>query len=99
MKTLAGTILVMISLASWPAAAGPWRGFGGGMNMQTQQQRPGGYQRQPQPQRQPQYQPQPQRDYRAPDRPRDGRLTDEERRNLHRDLDRANREIYNGRRQ
>ncbi len=35
----------------------------------------------------------PQRDQRA-----DGRMSEEERRNLHRDLDRANREIYKGRR-
>jgi hypothetical protein len=44
----------------------------------------------------------PQRDYRhapQPDRaPRDGRMTDQDRRDLHRDLDRANRELYKGRR-
>ena len=34
----------------------------------------------------------PQRDQRA-----EGRMSEEERRNLHRDLDRANREIYKGR--
>jgi hypothetical protein len=34
----------------------------------------------------------PQRDQRA-----DGRMSEEDRRNLHRDLDRANREIYKGR--
>ena len=95
MKVLAGTILVLSALTPPPATAGSWRGIGGGgMNLQMQQQRPGGFQRQPQRQ--------PQRDFqrqdRAPDRRPDGRLTDEERRDLHRDLDRANREIYKGRR-
>ncbi len=55
-----------------------------------QREQPGGYQRQ-----------QPQRDYRRPEqqpeRRPDGRLTDHERRDLRRDLDRANREIYKGR--
>ena len=46
---------------------------------------------------------QPQRDFRRAERPpeggarREGRLTDEERRDLRRDVDRANREIYKGR--
>ncbi len=68
-----------------------------------QRQPPGGFQRQPPGgfQRQPPggFQRQPQRDYRReapPERGQrsDGRMTDEERRNLNRDLDRANREIY-----
>ena len=76
-----------------------------------QRERPGGYERsQPRDIRQPERrefrQPerdyrQPERDYRQPerqmDRRPDGRLTDDERRNLRRDLDRANREIYQGR--
>ena len=43
----------------------------------------------------------PQRDFRRPppDRgPRDSRMTDQERRDLHRDLDRAHRELYKDRR-
>ncbi len=85
-------ILAFTAVLSQPAGAGPWRDFGGArFDIQSQQrQRPGGAQRPPQ-----------QRDYRQPERQPerrpDGRLTDEERRNLHRDLDRANREIYKGR--
>ena len=94
MKILSGVVVALSLLAAQPVAAAQWRGYGGGrMDVQTQQ-RPNGYQRQPQPQ--------PQRDFqrseRAPDRRPDGRLSDEERRNLHRDLDRASREIYKGRR-
>jgi hypothetical protein len=89
------TILALAALAAWPAAASQRHGFGGGrIDVQMQQHRQGGFQRQPQQQ--------PQRDFQrrdaAPDRRSDGRLTDEERRDLHRDLDRANREIYKGRR-
>jgi hypothetical protein len=116
MKILMGVILALSAVLSQPAAAGPWRNFGGPrFDVQAQRQRPGGYQRQQQPQRdfrgserqQPQRdyrgpeRQQPQRDYRGPERQPerrpDGRLTDEERRDLHRDLDRANREIYKGR--
>ncbi len=96
MKILIGTVLALAVLATQPAAAGSWRGAGGGRMDVQMQQRPGGYQRQPQPQRQPQREFQ--RPERAPDRRPDGRLTDEERRDLHRDLDRASREIYKGRR-
>lgn len=98
MKILMGVILALSAAVAQPAAAA-WRNFGGPhFDVQAQRQRPGGYQRQ-QPggyQRQ-----QPQRDYRRPERQPerrpDGRLTDDERRDLHRDLDRANREIYKGR--
>jgi hypothetical protein len=90
------TILALAVLAAWPAAASQRHGYGGGGRMEVQMQhRQGGFQRQPQQQQQPQ------RDYRrdaVPDRRSDGRMTDDERRDLHRDLDRANREIYKGRR-
>jgi hypothetical protein len=92
MKFLIGMLLGLTAVLAQPAAARSWHDFGGGhFNVQAQQrQHPGGMQRPP-----------PQRDFRQPDRQpdrrRDGRLTDEERRNLHRDLDRANREIYKGR--
>ena len=105
-------ILALLATAAQPAAAAQWRHSGGGrLDVQMQQrQRPdsGGLQRQqPREFRGPERDfrsPErgfrgPDRDYRNPDRVdrRDGRLTDEERRNLHRDLDRANREIYRGR--
>jgi hypothetical protein len=93
MKIFGVVMLALAAVLSQPVAAAPWRDHGGmRFDVQAQQrQRPGGgYQRQ-----------QPQRDYRQPERQPerrpDGRLTDEERRNLHRDLDRANREIYKGR--
>jgi hypothetical protein len=66
-------------------AAGPPNGFQG-------QQRPQPNQFQQRDVSRQQMAPQPQRDPRA-----DNRMSDEERRNLHRDLDRANREIYKGR--
>lgn len=44
----------------------------------------------------------PPRDFRNPQPPdrgaRDGRMSEQDRRDLHRDLDRANRELYKGRR-
>ena len=58
---------------------------------QFQRPRPEGVQRQPE------------RDFRRAEQPpdrdprRDGKLTEEERRGLRRDIDRANREIYKGR--
>lgn len=105
MKILMSTIVGLSVLAAWPAAA-QRHGYGGGRLEAQMQQRQGDYRRQPQ--RQPprdfqRFNPPPdrrdiQRFNPPPDRRRDGRLTDEERRDLHRDLDRANREIYNGRR-
>ena len=92
MKILLSAMLVVLAAATQPAAAGPWRDFGGGrFDVQAQRQRPGDFQRPPQ------------RDFRRGERPPerdkrgDGRLTDEERRDLRRDIDRANREIYKGR--
>ncbi len=99
MKILMGAILAVSAVLVQPAQARQWRDFGGPrFDVQAERQLPGGYQRE-QPggyQRQ-----QPQRDYRRPEqqpeRRPDGRLTDHERRDLRRDLDRANREIYKGR--
>jgi Ni/Co efflux regulator RcnB len=111
MKILIGIILALLTVAVQPAAAAPWRNFGGGrFDVQAQRQRPGEFQRQPQQdfrrgERPPQqeYRRAPQQDYRRGERPPerdrrgDGRLTDQERRDLRRDIDRANREIYKGR--
>ena len=91
MKILIGAILAVLAMPAQPVFAGPLRDFGGGL-IRTQLQQP----------RQDRFQRQPQRDFRRPEQPpdrgqsRDGRMTDEERRDLHRDLDRANREIYKG---
>ncbi len=90
MKVLFAAMSAMLALVAVSAHAGPWRGFDGGyMHVQMQRQRPGQFQRPPQ------------RDFRRaeqpPDRgPRsgDGRMTEEERRDLRRDLERADREIY-----
>jgi len=88
-KILMTMILALLTVAAQPAAAASWRNFGGGrFDVQAQRQRPGGFQRAPQ------------QDFRrgeqppARDRRGDGRLTDQERRDLRRDIDRANREIY-----
>jgi len=81
--------LTMLTAAAMPASANGWRN--GFVPAQMQRHQPDRFQRPPQ------------RDFRsapqAPDRGgRDGRMTDQERRDLHRDLDRANRELYKGRR-
>jgi hypothetical protein len=89
---MSGLMAIVVTAAfAQPAAAGPWRDFGGGrLDVQAQRQQRGESQRQPQ------------RDLRRGERPPerdkrgDSRLTEEERRRLHRDLDRANREIYKG---
>jgi len=88
MRYLLGMMTALTLALALPASANPW----GHRGMQVQMQRS-------QPQR---FQRQPQRDFRQappPDRgQRDGRMTEQERRDLHRDLDRANREIYKDRR-
>ncbi len=91
MKFLLVALLVVAAIAP-AAAAWPQHEAGGGLiAVQMQRQRPGGVQPR-----------QPPRDFRGPQRPPEqgqrtgGKLTDEERRDLHRDLDRANREIYKG---
>ena len=89
MKIMIGMILMLLAVAAQPAAAAAWRDFGGGrFDVQAQRQQPGDFQRPPQ------------RDFRRGERPPErskngaGRLSDDERRNLRRDIDRANREIY-----
>lgn len=94
MKTLLSVCVLVLAAAAQPADA-QWRQHGG-RHYDVQQQRPGGWGGNQRPQRdyRPDYR---QPDYRQPDRHmdrRDGRMTDEERRDLRRDLDRANREIY-----
>ena len=90
MRILCGMMAAMAMMAvNAPVAANPWHPGG----FQVQQQRPQ-YDR---------FQRGPQRDFRQPERqpdrgPRDGRMTDQDRRDLHRDLDRANRELYKDRR-
>jgi hypothetical protein len=92
MRLLLGASLTLAVAIAGPVAAAWPHDVGGGafFRVQAPRQGPGGMQRQPQ-----------QRDMRAaerqPQRRPDGRFTEEERRNLHRDLDRANREIYKGR--
>ena len=91
MKRLLLMIATAALIAPLPAGAGGW-GMGGSpmLQAQGQQTKKGGGEfqrggrefRREQPDR-------PQRDERH-----QGRMTDEERRELHRDLDRANREIY-----
>lgn len=95
MKILICALLAVVAIAAEPASA-QWRHNGGHFGVQQQRPSgpPGGYYQRPQRDYRPDYR---QPDYRQPDR-RDGRMTEEERRDLRRDLDRANREIYKGRR-
>lgn len=86
-----GVMLALLTVAAQPAVAGPWRDFGGGrFNVQAQSQRPGEFQNPPQQNLRFGKQPP------EPGKRGDGKLTDEERRNLRRDIDQANREIYKG---
>jgi hypothetical protein len=88
MRILFSVMAVLaVAMAATPADANPWRN--GGMHLQMQRPQPERFQRPPQ------------REFRRPPperNPRDGRMTDQERRDLHRDLDRANRELYKDRR-
>jgi len=91
MKIPTGAILVLTAVFALPAAADSWYIPGGGvLKVQAPHQRPGGMQRESRPQR----------DFRDNEMPpergqrRGGRLTDDERRELRRDIDRADREIY-----
>lgn len=91
-SVLLSAMLVVVAAAAQPAIGAPWRDAGGvRFDFQAQRQGSDGIQRQPQ------------RDIRRGEQPpardprRDGRLTEEERRELRRDIDRANREIYKGR--
>jgi hypothetical protein len=88
MRVLCGVLAFLTASVAMPVAANGWRQGFVPAQMQRHQDR---------------FQRQPQRDVRNPpqqqDRgPRDGRMTEQERRDLHRDLDRANRELYKGRR-
>lgn len=85
-------VMVMTAMAAAVSAPASANGGRNGF-VHAQMQRP----------QQDRFQREPQRDFRnAPQQPdrgqRDGRLTEQERRDLHRDLDRANRELYKGRR-
>lgn len=75
-------LLATVALQAGPAAAGPWR------ELRAAQERPDRYDRGAPRQRDAG---QPERNERQ-ERPQ--RLSDEERRGLHRDLDKARREIY-----
>ena len=90
MKTLLAVLILGGILTTGPAVAGF---YGGGFHVQDkrgfayskgQGKR---YERVERPQR-----------YAPPNKGASGRLTDDERRQLHRDLDKANRELYRGRR-
>ena len=88
MRVFCGAVGVLAAILVLPASANGWRQ---GFVTAQMQRHPDRFQRQPQ------------HDFRhppqQPDRgPRDGRMTEQERRDLHRDLDRANRELYKGRR-
>ena len=89
---LKALVMVAVVAGVQPAAAAPARDAQSVQLLaQAQRPRPDDAQRQPQ------------RDFRRAERPpeggarREGRLSDEERRDLRRDIDRANREIYKGR--
>lgn len=79
-------ILLAVTLHTGPAAAGPWRELRAAQEQPDRQDR--GSQRQRDAGQQERFQRQ--------ERPQ--RLSDEERRGLHRDLDKAQREIYKPRR-
>lgn len=80
-------LIVACALLAPPFAHARDRGTGFRMQLQAQGGQP--------PKKHPGYPPRGEREKRPmPDKDHRGRLTHEERRELHRDLDRANREIY-----
>ena len=88
MKALILALAMAVSAAASPAAAGSWGRAAFLPDVQAQRGPPGpppGFERR-----------EPTRDVRREQRAdeRQGRLTDDERRALHRDLDKANRELY-----
>jgi hypothetical protein len=94
MKAFLAGMIFALGLAALPAAADHERGRGLGLrpDFRAQQAPPG------------QFRGDPRRDFRRerppePREPSQGRLTDEERRDLRRDLDKANRELYRPRRE
>lgn len=86
MKTLLGTVVVGVVLLSQPAAAAPWD-FRPGMQAQERPVPPRRAPGKREVQRERQLAPE------RNERP-SHQLTEDERRELHRDLDRANRELY-----
>lgn len=101
MKVVLGALVVGIMVAAQPVAARPWSGGFAPYLQQAQDQRmsPRGQEKRGQrdfrrDQRMPPQRMVPERDERAR-----GRLTDEERQDLRRDIDKANREIYRRRQQ
>lgn len=86
MKLWLVILLATAALHTGPAAAGPWR------ELRAAQDRPDRYDRGAQRQRDAGQQER----FQQQERPQ--RLSDEERRGLHRDLDKARREIYKPRR-
>jgi hypothetical protein len=90
MKAFFGALSLMFLLSALPVAADHERprGFGFRPDLQWQQDRRGPPAKGDQ-WRDPRRERQPERGQRG-----QGRLTDEERKDLHRDLDRANRELY-----
>ena len=93
MKIVLTAGVLALAAFTQPAAANPWSDFGGRFELQGQGRQGGGQRPR-------------ERELQAPERPdrggggrREGRLTEEERRDLRRDIDRANREIYKGRRE
>lgn len=90
MKFWLAILLAWAALGAGAAAAGSWRD--GGRDLRAAQGQPDRYDRSPQRQRDAG---RPER-YERRERPQ--RLSDEERRELHRDLDKARRELYRPRR-
>lgn len=93
MKSLLGALAIGIIVAAQPAAARPWSG-GFAPVSQAQGQREQGDMRREKRDVRRERRVAPERGERPP-----GRLTDEERQDLRRDIDKANREIYRRRQQ
>jgi hypothetical protein len=90
MKALLGALTVAVVLLAQPAAGAPWDFRPGLQSRERQAPGPREAQRE--------RRAVPERSERRQDRPdRQGRLTEEERRDLRRDVDRANRELYRNR--
>jgi len=95
MKSLLGALAIGIIVAAQPAAARPW--FGGvapALQAPDQRMYPRGQEKRGQREMRRDQRMPPDRGGRPP-----GRLTDEERQDLRRDIDKANREIYRRRQQ
>lgn len=86
MKIWLAVLVASVALQTTPAAAGPWRDLRAAQGQSDRFDRGQQRQRGDRPER-----------FERQDRPQ--RLSDEERRGLHRDLDKARREIYKPRRE